>query len=126
MIFLVADTQLYKRLCPSVGPSVHWSVGPLVRRSVTHESKSGKTSILDAFMGMCVGGGHGVWIGVRPGDSAFFYTIQYTIQYFKVLGQYNTIPIQYNTFKNCIQYLTILCSSCYKIFIQFLINKLTM
>ena len=29
-----------------------------------------------------------------PGDSAFFYTIQHTIQYFKVLGQYNTIPIQ--------------------------------
>ena len=30
--FLVADTQLYKRLCPSVrrsvGPSVRWSVGP--------------------------------------------------------------------------------------------------
>ena len=30
--FLVADTQLYKRLCPSVGPlvrwPVRWSVGP--------------------------------------------------------------------------------------------------
>ena len=57
MIFLVADTQLYKRLCPSVGSSVHWSVGPLVHRSVTHKSKSGKMSVLDAFMGMCVGGG---------------------------------------------------------------------
>ena len=30
--FLVADTQLYKRLCPSVGRSVGWSVGWLVRR----------------------------------------------------------------------------------------------
>ena len=29
-LFLVADTQLYKRLCPSVGPSVGWSVGRLV------------------------------------------------------------------------------------------------
>ena len=26
--FLVADTQLYKRLCPSVRPSVGWLVGP--------------------------------------------------------------------------------------------------
>ena len=32
MLFLVADTQLYKRLCPSVGPSV----GSLVRWSVRH------------------------------------------------------------------------------------------
>ena len=31
--FLVADTQLYKRLCPSVRPSVGWSVGPLVSTS---------------------------------------------------------------------------------------------
>ena len=40
--FLVVDTQLYKRLCLSVGPSVHWSVHPSVRK---HESKSGKTRI---------------------------------------------------------------------------------
>ena len=33
-LFLVADTQLYKRLSPSVGPSVR-----------QHESKSGKTRI---------------------------------------------------------------------------------
>ena len=26
--FLVADTQLYKSHCPSVRPSVRWSVGP--------------------------------------------------------------------------------------------------
>ena len=25
--FLVADTQLYERLCPSVGPLIRWSVG---------------------------------------------------------------------------------------------------
>ena len=49
--FLAADTQLFKRLCPSVGPSVRWSVGPSVRE---HESKSAKTSVLDAF---CVDGG---------------------------------------------------------------------
>ena len=36
--FLVADTQLYKRLCPSVRPSVGWSVR-------NHESKSEKTRI---------------------------------------------------------------------------------
>ena len=29
--FLVADTQLYKRLCPSIGPSVRPSVGPSAR-----------------------------------------------------------------------------------------------
>ena len=31
MLFLVADTQLYKRLCPSVGRSVRRSVGPWTR-----------------------------------------------------------------------------------------------
>ena len=36
--FLVADTQLYKRLCPSVGWSVGWSVEVI-------ELKSGKTRI---------------------------------------------------------------------------------
>ena len=40
--FLVADTQLYKRLCPSV----HWSV----RRSVTHESKIGKRALQMPFL----------------------------------------------------------------------------
>ena len=34
-LFLVADTQLFKRLCPSVGPAVH-----------EHESKSAETSVL--------------------------------------------------------------------------------
>ena len=47
--FLVADTQLYKRLCPfigrSVGWSVGWSIGQSVGRSVTLELKSGKTRI---------------------------------------------------------------------------------
>ena len=32
--FLVATKRLYKRVCPSVGPSVRWSVGPSVRPSV--------------------------------------------------------------------------------------------
>ena len=41
LFFLVADTQLYKRLYPSVRPSVRWSVG----RSVTLELNSGKTRI---------------------------------------------------------------------------------
>ena len=40
--FLVADTQLYKRLCPSVHWSVPCSVHPSVRQ---HELKSGKTHI---------------------------------------------------------------------------------
>ena len=57
LIFLVADTQLYKRLCPSVRPSVRRSVSPSVhpsvrpsvllsiRRSVMIKLKSGKTRI---------------------------------------------------------------------------------
>ena len=35
--FLDADTQLYKRLCPSIGPLVHWSVGSSVHWSLTLE-----------------------------------------------------------------------------------------
>ena len=51
-LLLVADTQLYKRLCLSVGPSVH----PSVRRSVMIESKRGKTSVLDTLcVCLCVG-----------------------------------------------------------------------
>ena len=34
--FLDASSHLYKRVCPSVGPSVRPSVGPSVRRSVGH------------------------------------------------------------------------------------------
>ena len=55
--FLVADTQLYKRLCPSVGLSVHWSVGPSVNQ---HKLKSGKTCIFTpahpSATGGCVSG----------------------------------------------------------------------
>ena len=40
-LFLVADTQLYKRLCPSVGPSIRWSVRP----SMMIELESVKTRI---------------------------------------------------------------------------------
>ena len=43
--FLVADTQLYKRLCPSVRRLVSRLVGRLVGRSVTLELKSWKTCI---------------------------------------------------------------------------------
>ena len=41
-LLLVADTQFYKRLCPSVRPSVHRSVGPSV---MVIELKSVKTRI---------------------------------------------------------------------------------
>ena len=45
-LFLVADTQLYKSLCPSVRLSVRQSV----RQSVgEHESKSGEMNVLEAF-----------------------------------------------------------------------------
>ena len=47
MYFLVADTQLYKRLCPSVGRSVRRSVGPSVRG---HESKSEEMSVLEHLL----------------------------------------------------------------------------
>ena len=48
-LFLVADTQLYKRLCPSVG----WLEAVI-------ELKSGETSVLDTFcVCLSVGGGSG-------------------------------------------------------------------
>ena len=63
-VFLVADTQLYKRLCPSVRPFVH----PSVRK---HESKSGKTSVLEAFcVCVCVGRGVGWSVGCGWGLAA--------------------------------------------------------
>ena len=58
MKFLVADTQLYLKealsvrgfvgllVRRSVGPSVCWSVGPLVRGSGMTKFRSGKTSVL--------------------------------------------------------------------------------
>ena len=62
MLFLVADTQLYKRLCPSVGPSIGPSVRPSVRPLVRqHESKSGKASVLEAFR-VCLSW-KGSWVG---------------------------------------------------------------
>ena len=61
-MFLVADSQLYKSLCPTVRPSVRPSVGPSVRE---HESKSAKTSILDAFCA-CEWGTWGVDGGLMP------------------------------------------------------------
>ena len=61
---LDVSSHLYMRLCPSVCPLVRPSIGPLVRWSVTHESKSGKTSVLDIFLVCVLVGGHGVWMGV--------------------------------------------------------------
>ena len=56
--FFSCEKQLYKRLCPSV----HWLVGWSVRG---HESKSGKTSVLDTFcVCLCV---EGVWMGLGCG-----------------------------------------------------------
>ena len=56
LLILVADTQLYKILCPSISPLVHWSV--------TLEFKTWKTSIYDAdffYRCMkCMGGAWGV------------------------------------------------------------------
>ena len=62
--FLAAGTQLYKRLCPSVGRSVHWSIGASVRWSVMIELKSAKTRIFGAAVELlriceCVWGGRG-------------------------------------------------------------------
>ena len=39
-VFLVADTQLYKRLCPSVCPSVRPSARPLVRHARVENAKN--------------------------------------------------------------------------------------
>jgi len=60
-IFLVADTQLYKRLCPSV----RWSVGPSVGNDRVEKLKNKRfTYFLCVFV--CVLG-VGVWMGVgRP------------------------------------------------------------
>ena len=52
-LFLVGNTQFYKRLCPFVG----LSVGPVVRQ---HESKSWKISVLEVGKGV----GYWVWMGV--------------------------------------------------------------
>ena len=51
---LVADSRLYKGLCPSIGPFVGPSIGPSVSLSVMTELKSVETSIpaLPVCMGM--------------------------------------------------------------------------
>ena len=74
--FLIADTQLYKRLCPSVHPSVRWSVRPSVRWSVGPLVRHGdrvekwKNERFGYFLCMfvCGGGvGWGVWMGLGCG-----------------------------------------------------------
>ena len=53
-------------VCPSFCPSIGLSVRPSVGPSVTHESKSGKMSVLEAVLERGLGGGW-VWMGVgRP------------------------------------------------------------
>jgi len=65
--FLVADTQLYKRLCPlvrwSVGPLVRWSVGPCQRVEKWENER------FRSFLCMCLCWkgrwmGRWVWMGV--------------------------------------------------------------
>ena len=52
-LFLVADTQLYKTLCPSIGPSVRRSVRHA--RVVTLELKTRKTRVFYATVSIvCV------------------------------------------------------------------------
>ena len=71
-LFLVADTQLYKRLCPSVC----WSIGPLVRyaRDVTLAVKTRKTCIhgaaVDFVCGWVCWKGVGGVVGVSLGLDA--------------------------------------------------------
>ena len=62
-LFLVADTQLYKRLCPSIGPSVR----PSVRRSVGPWPRVEKweNKRFRSFLCMCLcwkGGWVGRWL----------------------------------------------------------------
>ena len=61
--FLVADTQLYKRLCPSVGPLVRWSVRPLVRPSV-RDDRVGKCE--NAHFRPCPPVRNWYWPCIRP------------------------------------------------------------
>ena len=63
ILFLVADMQLYKMDCSSLGLSTHPSIGLSVCWSVMIESESGKLHILNTF---CVCGGWGVDGGWMP------------------------------------------------------------
>ena len=49
LFFLVADTQLYKRLCPSVGPSVRWSVGEHESYMVKTQRNHAKCYVIASF-----------------------------------------------------------------------------
>ena len=66
-MFLVADTQLYKRLCPSVGPSVRRSVRLSVRPSARVEKWEKERFRSFLCMCQCWKGrwvGRWVWMGV--------------------------------------------------------------
>ena len=71
LAFLVADTQLYKNLCPLVGPSI----GPLV---CEHEWKSGEYECLDAFSVCVARGGGGIVYNM--------YAIQFLNVFYRCLG----------------------------------------
>ena len=62
--FLVADTQLYKRLCPSVRPLVRWSVGPSVRRRSSSWKVWKWAFSIFFFVCLSVGGGFGCGWGL--------------------------------------------------------------
>ena len=61
--FLVADTELYKKLCPHVHPSINLSVHLSVRSSICSSmctsQKVGKMSVLESCVCVCVGRGLG-------------------------------------------------------------------
>ena len=65
--FLVADTELYKKLCPHVHPSINLSVHLSVRSSICSSmctsQKVGKMSVLESCVCVCVGRGLGGALG---------------------------------------------------------------
>ena len=81
-VFLVADTQLYKSLCPSVGRLVGrlvgWLVGWSVGRSVTLELKSGKTRISAPAHPSATGGRVSGLVFIRMVPSSAFATNRHT------------------------------------------------
>ena len=64
--FIVADMQRYKWLCPSIGPSVHRSVGPSVRNDWVERCKNAHfwcCSWTGLCLWVCIGWAR-VWMGV--------------------------------------------------------------
>ena len=68
--FLVADTRLYKRLCPSVRPSVRRSVGWLVRNARVENARNAHFTMLQLSLNVCgcmLVCGKGVWARLGVG-----------------------------------------------------------